>query len=267
MKKFIRNSDGAEGASASSYFRRVGSVVMIAVCALAATGISAAERTGPPNLEGVWDRADGSTSDLFEYLKKQGIDIPFTALGAERYRNIDVATNPNGYCFPPGPSRMITGPSPLQIVQGQNNKTIAFLKENHGVYRIIHMDREDFPEEILENLEYMGHSFGKWDGDVLVIDTVGMREETWLDTAGLQHSANMRLTETFALKDPDTIHYTMTIDDPEFYARPWTVEADYERTDTRILEYVCGQNEKDLENLVPTFPNRDLDLKVFPGEK
>jgi hypothetical protein len=177
-----------------------------------------------------------------------------------------VSQNPNGFCLPPGPSRSITGPSPLQIIQGQNNKAIALLKENHGIFRIIHMDREDFPQEIIGYPEYMGHSFGRWEGEVLVIDTVSIREETWLDTAGLQHSANLHITETFQLKNPDTILYTVTFDDPEFYARPWTVEADYVRSDTRLLEYVCSQNEQDIQMLVPTYPNLELDLKVVPSE-
>lgn len=265
MRKYIR-SDSSEVASVRSRLGHLArGIAMITACTLAA-GSNAADHGSPVNMEGTWDRADGDTSNLYAYQKKKGIDIPFTQLGADRYRNVDVATNPNGYCLPPGPSRSITGPSPLQIIQGQDNKTIALLKENHGIFRIIYMEKEGFPQEIIDLPEYMGHSFGRWEGEKLVIDTVSIREETWLDSEGLQHSANLKITETFELKDPDTIAYTVTFDDPEFYARPWTVEADYVRSDTRLLEYVCSQNEQDLKMLVPTFPNKDLDLKVFPSE-
>jgi len=267
MRNFIRSGGRVEVSDLRSRLGLLArGVVIIAACTLALTGYGAADPASPVNMEGVWDRADGDTSDLFDYLKKRGIDIPFTALGADRYRNVDVSKNPNGICLPPGPSRSITGPSPLQIIQGQNNMAISLLKENHGVFRIIHMDREDFPQEIIDYPEYMGHSFGRWEGEVLVIETVSIREETWLDTSGLQHSANLRITETFQLKGPDTILYTVTFDDPEFYARPWTVEADYVRSDTRLLEYVCSQNERDIQMLVPTYPNRELDLKVVQSE-
>ena len=58
-----------------------------------------------------------STRDLVDYMKRQGLAVPFTTYGAERYKNADMAKNPNSHCLPPGPSRALTGPSPFLIVQ------------------------------------------------------------------------------------------------------------------------------------------------------
>jgi hypothetical protein len=226
---------------------------------------TAASESSPPNLEGIWDRAT-STSNIYEYLGNQGVDIPFTALGAERYKNVDVSTNPNGFCLPPGPSRMITGPSPFQIVQGTD--AVAILNENHGVYRTIHMkSMEDFPQDILGLDQFMGHSFGRWEGDALVVDTVSIREESWLDSVGLQHSSDLTLTETFERTAPDNIRYTVSYNDPQFFAYPFTLEADYKLQDTEVIEYVCNENEQDNAMLLPTFPNLDLDIQVYSSEQ
>jgi len=264
MKKFENPATARRLPDLSRYCRvQAGKTLIAGFAFMAASGLIFAQ--DHPNLEGVWDRADGGTSDIYHYLLEKGIEIPFTALGAERYKNVDVSKNPNGYCLPPGPSRMITGPSPFMIVQG--TAAIALLNENHGTYRIINMDGKGHPEEMMEYPEYIGHSIGEWQGNVLVVDTIGIREETWLDSEGLQHSGNLHLTETFERIAPDTIRYTVTYDDPEFYARPFTLEANYLLQDTRIIEYACAEGEQDLDMLMPTFPNRDLDIRVFTGDE
>jgi len=75
------------------------------------------------------------------------------------------------------------------------------------------MDGRAHPADILDYPEWMGHSIGRWDGDTLVIDTIGMREETWLDTAGFEHSAKLHITERFQKTGPDAIRLTTTIED------------------------------------------------------
>src|SRR5438477_13014225 len=93
----------------------------------------------PPDLTGLWDGAPGgSTRDLAKYMKAQGLAIPFTPLGAERYKKVDMAKNPNAYCLPPGPSRALTGPSPFFIVQ--HNDVVSFNYENHGLYRVVYIN-------------------------------------------------------------------------------------------------------------------------------
>jgi hypothetical protein len=205
----------------------------------------------PPDLTGLWDGAPGgNTRDLAKYMKSQGLTIPFTAAGAERYKNVDMAKNPNAYCLPPGPSRALTGPSPFMIVQHKD--VVSFNFENHGVYRIIYLDGRGHPADIADYLQFMGHSTGKWEGDTLVVDTVGINDRTWLDSYGLEHSDKLHLTERFQKTGADTIKYTVTYDDPVFFTKPWTATLNFARQKDRLMEYVCTDNEKDRANLVPT---------------
>ena len=220
---------------------------------VAAQAKSPARAATPPDLTGLWDGAPGgNTRDLAKYMKAQGLTIPFTPLGAERYKNVDMAKNPNAYCLPPGPSRALTGPSPFMIVQHKD--VVSFNFENHGVYRIIYLDGRGHPADIADYLQFMGHSTGKWEGDTLVVDTVGINDRTWLDSYGLEHSDKLHLTERFQKIGPDTIKYTVTYDDPVFFTKPWSATLNFARQgkDDRLMEYVCNDNEKDRVNLVPT---------------
>jgi len=203
-----------------------------------------------PDLSGLWDGAMNS-SNLVQAMKAQGKEIPFTAVAAKRYKDIDMAQNPNGFCLPPGPSRALTGPSPFQIVQ--NAGTVAILFENHFIYRLIYTDGTKHPEDIQDYPAFMGHSIGHWEGDTLVVDTVGINDRTWLDSNGLEHSDKLHLTERFRKTGPDTIHYAVTYDDPVFFTKPWTFDLDFKRLKgTRLIEYVCEENEKDLVRLKAT---------------
>ena len=184
-------------------------------------------------------------------MKAQGKDIPFTAHAIQRLKEVDMAKNPNGYCLPPGPSRAITGPSPFQIVQSKD--VVAILFENHFVYRLIYADGTKHPDDIQEYTTFMGHSIGHWEGDTLVVDTAGINDKTWLDSNGMEHSDKLHLTERFRRTGPDSAKYSVTYEDPVFFTKPWTFDLDLKRVKgTRILEYVCEENEKDLKSLRPT---------------
>jgi hypothetical protein len=203
-----------------------------------------------PDLSGLWDGV-GNTSDLVQAMKAQGKNIPFTPYGADRLKKVDMAQNPNGYCLPPGPSRAITGPSPFHIVQHKD--AVAILFENHFIYRLIYMDGTKHPEEVQEYTTYMGHSIGRWQGDTLVVDTLGINDKTWLDSNGVEHSDKLHLTERFQKTGPDSIKYSVTYEDPVFFTKPWTFDLNLQRVkDTRILEYVCEENEKDRKRLQST---------------
>src|SRR5439155_747641 len=168
----------------------------------------------------------GNTRDLEKYMKSQGQTIPFTPLGAERYKKVDMAKNPNAYCLPPGPSRALTGPSPFFIVQHKD--VVSFNFENHGVYRVVYINGKH-PADIADYPQFMGHSTGKWEGDTLVVDTVGINDRTWLDSYGLEHSDKLHLTERFQKIGPDTIKYMVTYEDPVFFTKPWTATLNFVR--------------------------------------
>ena len=230
-------------------FMVTGVVTLAMVFAL--SPISAIAQSGIPDFNGLWD-GDRNSSDLVQYMKAAGSEVPFTTAAAERYKKVDFSKNPNAFCLPPGPSRAITGPSPFQIVQ--NAGVVAILFENHGIYRLIYLDGTKHPDDISDYPAFMGHSIGKWEGDTLVVDTVGINERTWLDSNGLEHSPKLHLTERFQKAGPDTIKYTVTYEDPVFFTKPWTMTLNLvrQKKGDRLLEYVCEENEKDLKTLKPT---------------
>ncbi len=205
---------------------------------------------GHPNLSGFW--VNQYTPDLARAL---GSQPPFTAYGAERWKSVDTAKDPTGKCLPPGPSRAFTAPFPVQIVQ--TPEVIALLFEYQTIYRIVYMDGRDHPKDIDDYLEFMGHSIGKWEGDTLVVDTVGIDERSWLDTAGHEHSAKLHLTERFQLTDSNTIKWTVTYDDPVFFSSPWSITRAFTRgkAGDRIMTYTCTENNRDVEHLIPNQPN------------
>ena len=212
--------------------------------ALAVAPLGAQEKH--PDLNGVWQGP--YTPDLSRTLGR-GETIPFTPYGADRYKKVDPANNPDGFCLPVGPARAFQSPAPFQLVQ--NEHTIAVLFENQRIFRIIYIDGTKHPDDIAEYPEWMGHSIGHWEGNKLVVDTIAINERSWLDTQGHEHSDKLHLVETFEKTDADTIHYTVTFEDPVFFTKPWTSPRDLKRQNTRIMSYSCEENEKDRIHLQP----------------
>jgi hypothetical protein len=94
---------------------------------------------------------------------------------------------------------------------------------------------------------FMGESIGRWDGDALVIDTIGFNDRTWLDTAGHPHSDALHVTERYQLTDANHIAYDVTVDDAKMYTRPWSNHRVLDRLKPgdRLMEYSCEENNKD----------------------
>ena len=101
--------------------------------------------------------------------------------------------------------------------------------EYQSIWRAIYMDGRPHPDDVAEYPYFMGYSTGRWDGETLVVDTTGIDERSWLDTAGHEHSAKLRLTERFRKTGPDTMEWTATFDDPVFFTRPWSVTRTFKR--------------------------------------
>src|SRR5262245_25797722 len=211
--------------------------LIVAFC-LNATVVLAQSRV--PDLNGLWDGVT-NTANLVESMKAQGKEVPFTAYARERYKKVDMAQNPNGFCLPPGPSRALTGPSPFQIVQTKD--TVAILFENHFIYRLIYTDGTKHPDDSQDYPAFMGHSIGHWEGDTLIVHTVAINDHTRLDSNGMEHSDKLHLTERFTNTNADAIRYAVPYDDPVFFTKPWTFELNFKRLkDTRLIEYVCEEN-------------------------
>ena len=240
--------------------RTLSRLVFVAVGVWLAASVARAQTTvkaQPPDLSGFW--VNQYTPDLSRVL---GTQPPFTPYGAERWRTVDTAKDPTGICLPPGPSRAFTAPFPFLLVQQHN--AIGILFEYQTIWRIVYMDGRPHPADLADYPQFMGHSIGRWEGNTLVVDTAGIDERSWLDTAGHEHSEKLRLTERFTKNGADTIEWTSTFDDPVFFTRPWSLTRTFTRgkpTD-RIMPNTCTENNKDVEHLRPNQPN--LNYKHTP---
>ena len=218
-------------------------VASLVACLASAAAVAAQSR---PDFTGLWI---SPTADISVTLLP-GEEISLTPYGAERYRKVDMANSPSYKCLPYGPTRGLQSTNPFQIIQTPD--IFAIITE-HIDYRMIYTDGRKHPDDILDYPEWMGHSIGRWDGDTLVVDTIGMREETWLDTAGFEHSDKLRITERFQKTGPDSIRLTVTIDDPVFYTKPFTYGRNVRRMakDVRLMPARCADNERSLGDAVP----------------
>jgi hypothetical protein len=215
-----------------------------------------------PDFSGYW--INQYTPDLSVALGKQP---PFTEYGAERWRTVDTSKDPTGFCLPPGPSRGLTAPFPFLLIQHADMISVLF--EYQSIWRVIYMDGRPHPADVAEYPYFMGHSVGRWDGDTLVVDTIGIDERSWLDTAGHEHSGELRLTERFKKMGPDAIEWTVTFDDPVFFTRPWSISRTFKRgkPSDRVMPYTCTENNKDVEHLRPFQPNLNYKHTPEPGDQ
>jgi hypothetical protein len=150
--------------------------------------------------------------------------------------------NPSANCVPPGMPEIMGQPYPIQIFFGPGQVTIQ--AEAYQQIRHIYTDGRAHPAD--PDQTYNGNSIGSWEGDTLVVDSVGFTPDTPLGTNyGLHHSDKMHIVERMRLTDPDTLQVTTTITDPDALTQPWTTTRTFKRhRDWTISEYVCEQNNR-----------------------
>ena len=200
-----------------------------------------------PDISGVW------LMDTDAYHKDPGAGslkpVPMTPWGEERFKanaGKPGYDDPTFHCDPPGLPRIALGQAPFEIVQIPGR--VLMLYEDFHEHRQIWMDGRALPKD--PDPTWYGYSVGKWEGDTLVVDTIGFDDRSWLDGNGHAHSDAMHVVERYRRLDHDTLELTMTIDDPKAYTRPWTVTIPWQfLPDTELLDWVC-ENEKDVQHLV-----------------
>ena len=198
------------------------------------------------NLSGVWNALRG-TYDTASFSKG---DPPMTAWGEEQFRAAKPSQGPRGVslkettdmvykCQPPGMPYIYLQLFPMQIVQ--TSKEVIELFEYDHTVRHIYTDGRKHPDNLKPS--WMGHSIGHWEGDALVVDTVGLNGKTWLDRIGHPDSAAMHIVEHIRRADDKTLQVDFTFDDAKSYSKPWTAEMRFRlRPDWDILEQVCEDN-------------------------
>jgi hypothetical protein len=124
----------------------------------------------------------------------------------------------------------------------QTPATLAILNEDLS-YRVIHMDGREL--EANPAPSWMGYSVGRWDGDTLVVNSVGFNDKTWLTDAGLPHTEALRMTERYRRPDVGHLEVEVTYTDPAAYAKPWGFTAKMAlAADTEMLEAVCERSSE-----------------------
>jgi hypothetical protein len=146
--------------------------------------------------------------------------------------------DPEAKCFMLGIPRATYHNMPFQIFQGAADADILMVYPFAAMNRPIAMkDHRPLPADA-----WMGKSNGKWEGDVLVVTTADLIGDRWLDRAGNHFSNKLKVTERFTLLGPNHIRYEATMEDPETYSRPWTIEMPLYRViepGAQLLEHKC----------------------------
>jgi hypothetical protein len=143
-------------------------------------------------------------------------------------------------CLPDGMPGMMQGPCPFEMLQTKGQVTI--IQESFTQVRRILLDRPQKPIDEVDPSFY-GHSVGRWEGDTLVVDTVGIKETVRYQNT--PHSSQMRITERMKLLEPNLLSDAITIEDPVTLEKPWTFSFVYRKLpDYTLLEYICEDNRE-----------------------
>lgn len=167
------------------------------------------------------------------------------------YRHsIFLASEPYTRCKPAGGPRQIMSPYGFEIVaMPELERVFIYTISNAMSWRTIYMDGREHPADLRPS--YFGHSVGHWEGDTLVVDTVGMNERSWISRDGLPSTDRLHLLERFTRVDMSTLDYAVTIDDPGAYTAPWT--SGYTvgwSAGSEPFEYICQENNVSPESML-----------------
>jgi hypothetical protein len=200
---------------------------------------------------GFWDRGSGSMVGGASYPPAASIPFKPWAKALYDYRQETLAKDdPHVRCAPPGGPRQFAVPFGLQIVQAPHMQRIYFLSGGSTrPWREIFMDGRSHPDYL--NPTYFGHSIGHWEGDTLVIDTVGFNERFWLHRDGFPHTESLHLIERISRPSHGVLHYEVTIDDPQAYTASWSTSWDKLWSDEEeLIEYFCQDNNIDQHHMM-----------------
>ena len=197
---------------------------------------------GKPDLSGFWQ------GPLLRNMFESVGGAPLNAAGEAAYRyNMTQSINPEGLCLFAGIPRASISGVPFETMQ--TSSRLAFLYELMTAWRSLPIDGRKQPA--LDDIEpsYFGHGVGRWDGDTLVIDSIGFKDKlSWVDDDAHPHSDAMHVIERWSRPDWDHLKHDLWVEDPKFYTKPWT----YSRVFTHMapgkqpMEYACNENNKDL---------------------
>ena len=227
---------------------------------------------GKPDLSGIWHVANRipCTSEINRFVPC-GLEIggsplalnigtglpgglPFQpwAAALTKQRTADNSKDdPHARCLPDNPPRTWGLPHLTKIVH--TPKLLVMLYEVNAMYRQIFLDGRPMPED--PTPAWNGYSVGTWDGDALVVQTIGFRDSLWIDMGGSPMSDAAKMTERLRRPNYGTLEVQITVDDPKVYTRPWTVSMNQGlELDTELIDEFCLENEKSSQRMQAVRP-------------
>jgi hypothetical protein len=197
---------------------------------------------GHPDITGIWNGFGGSGQTAPSIL-------PWAAKIVEERKAKDGAEDYEARCLPGGPPRA----APYHTAFFATPKLVLMLFEgNTHMYRQFFVDGSSHPKDLKP--AFYGDSRAHWEGDTLVVDTIGLFEKSWFDFPGTPHTKDMHVIETFHRTDYGNMEMDVTIEDPGVFTKPWsfhrttTLEPSFEMT-----EYVCNENNQDPGHLAAAY--------------
>ena len=222
---------------------------------------------GKPDLSGIWTTAepnrrntgdeekpgDATAITASHQMANIGVDLqgglPYqpwlVPIVKERTANLAI-DDPHIRCLPDNFLRAYGLPHLLKFIHQPN--LLVVLNEMNAGYRQVFTDARPLPKD--PNPAWQGYSSAKWSGDTLVIDTIGLRDDTWIDWNGSVLTESAKVREQIRRPDFGHLEIQVSVDDPRAYTKPWTVTLKQRIVvDTELIDEICLENEKFLKHI------------------
>jgi hypothetical protein len=200
---------------------------------------------GTPDLSGVWLGGGGSDADIANPRSlKPGDKVIMLPWAEALVKTRQSKEDPEANCLPSGIPR--GSPYPWRLVQTPTHYFILFEGNIHS-YRQIFMNAKHPADP---DPTWFGHSVGHWEGNTLIVDTVGFNDKFWFDYVGHPHTEKLHTVERYTRTDEGHMAIEVTIEDPGTYTQPFTTVGRAQlMSGAELLEYICQENNQDLEKL------------------
>jgi hypothetical protein len=219
---------------------------------------------GKPDFSGIWtsDEADARRpkeppnpydATTSRRMRNLGVDVqgglPYqpwlAALVKERSAN-NAKDDPHVRCFPANFIRAWGMPHLIKIVQ--TPALLLSLNEWNASYRQVFLDGRPLPEE--PNPSLQGYSTASWEGDTLVVNSIGFHDDVWIDWNGSVLTEAAKVREEYRRPDLGHLEIKVTVDDPKAYTKPWTVTIkDRLIVEAELIDVICLENERSLQHM------------------
>ncbi|HYR86495.1 MAG TPA: carboxypeptidase-like regulatory domain-containing protein [Terriglobia bacterium] len=196
---------------------------------------------GKPDFSGVWNGP----------LPGGGVEagpelLPWAQTLEKERTDHNLKDNPQGHCLPftVTPFNFLLN----RVIQSRDF-LVTIIEYDIPGYRQVYLDGRGHPKDF--DPSWTGHSVGTWEGDTLVIDTVGFNDKTWLGEA-VPHTDKLRVTTRLRRPDLGHLEIETTFDDPGAFNKPWKTKgvATLAPATEEILEFICNENNQDVEHLI-----------------